>query len=789
MRCPVVVHSLGRVLGARSGVTRALARLMPGTPSRRASVQRVLCAVALLLLASCVGSATTSAIAAGILPETLKARPAAAETIEAHAWRSADIIQLREIVETAISEDGQRTAFILKQQFLESGETAFGLYLVEIARPGTARKLLESTFMADLSAQPGSARWSIRADMGIGVQLYDVSDSGVVEKIVTSPIVVPWGGAISFLEVPHRVGVLGYAWASDGTGLWYSEPRQRDEGDKGEGGILFNPRTMGVHNFILRPQLASGSELHYLQPSTGTDTTLSSVSDRESKWSSLIQFSTSGRNVVWCDDAKHIRYRTTATNSEGELETELWLYDVRSGSSKRYVPEYKALTEAKCELQGGLTVDVVSGKRHLIQHAVGGERLDHGVVNFSEVLAILKTEDTTEGRLTVLLVRYRERDAVAVLSSSGSVLELTVPGNGNLSQCAVAGNAAVAVCVLDGLAQPPELVEVALADMKLRSLLRPNSDCDRIPPLLVEHAVWTNRYGHSSDGYMTYPRGYVRGRSYPVIVISHGNDARNSFASPWLEWNFHVNVFAEHGYVVLSVNEAAASFAKRASMSPGEVLKEGVSAAQRDYALDAVATMEEALRSSVRAGVGDPAKTAIVGWSRGGEVVQFVMSQSKIFKVGVMGDGYWPAAAHWSEGTDAMSELTNALYGGSPYSSESSVLANYRGLAAAFRGRQFSGPLLMLFRAESAPAALELNRTLSDARVPSELVYFPDEGHVFWNPRDRAAVMNRTVEWLDYWLRGIRDPNSEREEQYSRWQRMARDWKRVSMSALTPRGR
>lgn len=95
-----------------------------------------------------------------------------------------------------------------------------------------------------------------------------------------------------------------------------------------------------------------------------------------------------------------------------------------------------------------------------------------------------------------------------------------------------------------------------------------------------------------------------------------------------------------------------------------------------------------------------------MGWSRGGEVVQFVMSQSKMFKVGVKGDGYWPASAYWSEGTDFMSELSTALYGGSPYSPERTIMANDRGLAAAFRGGSLQGHCLCCFGAESAQATL-----------------------------------------------------------------------------------
>jgi hypothetical protein len=73
----------------------------------------------------------------------------------------------------------------------------------------------------------------------------------------------------------------------------------------------------------------------------------------------------------------------------------------------------------------------------------------------------------------------------------------------------------------------------------------------------------------------------------------------------------------------------------------------------------------------------------------------------------------------------------------------------------------------------------ELNGLLQEAGIPTELVYFPDESHLFWNPRHQAAAMRRSFEWFDYWLRGERNGDPRKSTQYDRWEAMKENWRRT----------
>ena len=92
-----------------------------------------------------------------------------------------------------------------------------------------------------------------------------------------------------------------------------------------------------------------------------------------------------------------------------------------------------------------------------------------------------------------------------------------------------------------------------------------------------------------------------------------------------------------------------------------------VSDAQFRLALDAVATMEAALSSLIASGAVDPRRGGIAGYSRGAEVVLYVMTQSKMFTAAAIGDGEANASSYWASGNRLSASWYRMLYGGSPY--------------------------------------------------------------------------------------------------------------------------
>jgi dipeptidyl aminopeptidase/acylaminoacyl peptidase len=283
---------------------------------------------------------------------------------------------------------------------------------------------------------------------------------------------------------------------------------------------------------------------------------------------------------------------------------------------------------------------------------------------------------------------------------------------------------------------------------------------------------WTNRFGAVSDGYVTYPRNYVAGQSYPAIVVTHGGDAQNRFVYHAFQWEFPIQVFAEQGYVVVSVNEPRKDRDAMLAYATGSP-KVPVSRMQFEWGHNVVASMEAAVQALIDRGIADPSRLGIAGYSRGAEVTNLVLSQSSVFRAGATGDDAWySAGSYWNSATTQM--IFGALFGGSPL--DPLAFPNYLAFSPSARADKYSGALLQQFAAATADRGIELDSALKSAGIPTELVFYRDETHLFHSPRHRAVAMQLSLDWFDYWLLGRVDPDLEKASQYRRWELMAKRW-------------
>jgi dipeptidyl aminopeptidase/acylaminoacyl peptidase len=167
---------------------------------------------------------------------------------------------------------------------------------------------------------------------------------------------------------------------------------------------------------------------------------------------------------------------------------------------------------------------------------------------------------------------------------------------------------------------------------------------------------------------------------------------------------------------------------------------------QAAFGLEAVANMEAAAKVWIDRGVADPKRLGIAGYSRGAIVTTLALSQSRLFRAGIAADtNLYNANGYWEGGQ--IHRIYLNLFGGSPF--DPKAIANYRAFSPSLRAARFSGPLLQLFTGYSAPTALQLDRALRDAKVPTELVAYVGETHLFHRPLAQLSAMVRSLGWFD----------------------------------------
>ena len=698
-----------------------------------------------------------SALASASIAAPFPVRLSASGPAKAHRpWTMADIVEVTRITSTAIDGEGRLAAFVLKQPVLADDRDHYALYVAHLPHGG-GKKLLEAAFLGDLQWRPGSKDWSVRADFGQGVQLYAFDRSGRRRVLRARLATVPMGGAdgipSSASEARRDTGIGAYGWNTDGSAFWYlcvtPAPAGAPPG-AAERGVVYNPETSMAASFY-SPVQAKAIELHVVRMSDRRDT-------RVDAWPGgriIAERAFQPGRVRWLT-ADRLAYRMPYLSADG-LSERTASFDRRTGRSDRMGPGDAALPQAPIR-GGALTLRRgPTGQWRLLRTAQTGDvEADLGEVPFSAIGGAYGAWSGPGGR-SLFGVLDAERFGLVAYprTSAGAALEAL---SSSLSHCAFDPGLTVGVCSLETLTQAPRLVGVSPRSGQVWPIANPNLRYDTIAPLTTRPFTWTNALGNSGQGYVTYPRDYHVGGRYPAIVITHAADARNQFVFDGFQWAFPLQVFAEHGYLVLSVNEHVADIAVLQAMggSGGAV---DVGRVQKAMGLDAVATMNAAVEMFVSKGDIDPNAVGIAGFSRGGIVTTLALSQPGRFRAGISADtGLYNTGSYW-RGAD-LKRSYKTLFGGSPL--DPRYTDSYRALSPSLRADRFNGPLLQLFTGDVAPAALELDSALRDAHIPTQLVAYVGETHVFHQPSSILSAMVRSLDWFDLWLRGRKDQEATR---------------------------
>lgn len=260
-----------------------------------------------------------------------------------------------------------------------------------------------------------------------------------------------------------------------------------------------------------------------------------------------------------------------------------------------------------------------------------------------------------------------------------------------------------------------------------------------------EPFFWTASDGLELDGILIRPPEETE-VSYPLptVVLVHGG--------PYGRWGqqFHLHGLdwgqwlALAGYLVLMPNPRG-GFGRGeqfAAAARGEV-------GQADYQ-DVIAAVDAAIER----GLADPEHLGIGGWSQGGFMSAWAVTQTERFKAAIMGAGVsdWGMMVMTSDVPDFEQELG----GSSPWDGESQRLHLARSPITFVRN--VTTPVLILHGENDARVPLSqatgFHRALKKQGVPVEFVVYPREPHGVAERAHQIDILKRVRCWYDRWLKG-----------------------------------
>ncbi len=241
-------------------------------------------------------------------------------------------------------------------------------------------------------------------------------------------------------------------------------------------------------------------------------------------------------------------------------------------------------------------------------------------------------------------------------------------------------------------------------------------------------------------GLIVKPPDFDPAKKYPVKFLIHGGP-QGAWADAWTyRWN--AQLFAAGGYVVVMVNP-------RGSTGFGQKFVDDINAdwGGRAYT-DLMLGLDYVGRKFPWA---DTSRACAMGASFGGYMVNWMAGHTTRFKCFVSHDGTFNTESAY--GTTEELWFPEWEFRGTPWSNR----LLYRKWSPHLYAAQFKTPMLVVhgqldYRLDVSEG-FQLFTTLQRLKVPSKMLYFPDEGHWVLKPQNSQLWYQTVNEWVDEWVK------------------------------------
>jgi dipeptidyl aminopeptidase/acylaminoacyl peptidase len=241
------------------------------------------------------------------------------------------------------------------------------------------------------------------------------------------------------------------------------------------------------------------------------------------------------------------------------------------------------------------------------------------------------------------------------------------------------------------------------------------------------------------QGWLLSPRDSKPNRRYPLIVLVHGGPS-SAFTPRWQEAESLAATLSRRGYYVMMPNPRG-SFGKGESFTRANV---------KDFGHGDLRDILRGVDEAVRTRPIDPGRLGITGWSYGGYMTMWAVTQTNRFRAAVPGAGICNWQSYY--GQNGIDQWMIPFFGASVYD-DPAVYARSSPITFI---KHVNTPSLILVGERDvecpAPQSQEFYHALKTLGVAAQMVVYPGEGHMILRPEHRRDVVNRTVQWFDRYL-------------------------------------
>ena len=238
------------------------------------------------------------------------------------------------------------------------------------------------------------------------------------------------------------------------------------------------------------------------------------------------------------------------------------------------------------------------------------------------------------------------------------------------------------------------------------------------------------------QGWLMYPANYDPAKKYPMVVSVHGGPAAAKRPA-WPGAQLDLSVMSSQGYFVFFPNP-------RGSFGAGETFTK---ANVRDFGQGDLRDILLGVDELIRTLPIDGTRIGIGGWSYGGYMTMWAVTQTRRFRAAVAGAGI----ANWQSyyGENLIDQWMIPYFGASVYEAP----AVYAKSSPINFIRNVTTPTLIAVGDSDAecpaPQSYEFWHALKARGVKTQMVVYQGEGHAIQKPEHLQDLLQRAIAWFD----------------------------------------
>ena len=641
---------------------------------------------------------------------------------EENIWKPETTLTLKSVSHIDVSPDGKQVVYCVTETKPEDG---YNCYITQMWKGDVNNQDSHVQFTQDNYFSSG-ARWSpdgkwiafVSSRQG-SYQLYIISPNG--------------GEAFQVTNIDH--GVSSFKWSPDSSMLAFTSSKNVEKEDA-------DPETNISPDVVTYPSERFTSHLF--------------AAKAEPLIQNYFQLSPDDYYVVadhnyydWSPDSKQIVF-TYATDVTSYNKWKHCQIGILSSGSEEVIklPEYAPLQgQPKFSPNGKHIAFLKSGPNALFSDT---NCLSIYTISSKELHELAKTPDespsmsdtallgwSTDSSRVLYVEPFKAKCALWSVPIKGNKIKRIDNGKWTFTSPTLSSNNRWLGIPMEQLNKPMEAYVTPSSNFSPKKVSQINKSFNEWKVAQTKLVKWKSYDGTEVEGMLTYPKNYTPGNRYPFLLIVHGGPM-SSFDETYLGNSvlYPTAALADAGFVILKANP-------RGSSGYGKLFRE---ANKEDWGGKDYEDLMSGVDTFIEKGLIDEDRMGVMGWSYGGYMTAWIITQTNRFAAASMGAGISNLLS-FSATTDAIDMISN-YFGGESWEKQ----ALYLERSPISYIHKVATPLLIQhgYHDNRVPfsQSVEFYQSLRKSNKSVVLTAYPRSGHTVIEPKLRLDCLQRNYDWF-----------------------------------------